>query len=323
MWRRAAELYAYTIAAVLTILGLREVLPNAPQLWDTWLGGIGSGGFAFRAAGAALLYQPNYLDILPQYICYLLVAPPLVWLCVRGRWLWVALGSAMLWLALQTGVHLPAVEAIDRGLSQFDANLTMRVAFNVLGWQVLFVGAMVIGAMWAKGDIDFERVFDPDKTLLVRAFSVSLLFFLAFRLGFTFEVVPENVMERFQVYENRAEFGPIFLVNFILLGYVLAWLLIAGPRSKNSIVARIARWLSALFGLSFLQLLGRHSLQIYAWHVVLVYVVLWLDGVAGPFGEIGKTSIALAGVAVLSAPAVYREWRANRRTRELVGRTAA
>ena len=323
MWRRAADLYAYTIACVIAILVLREMLPQAPALWDTWLGGIGSGGFAFRAAGAALLYQPNYLDILPQYICYLLVAPPLVWLCITGRWLWVAVGSAMLWLALQTGVHLPAVTAIDAGLSRFDPNLMLRVAFNVLGWQVLFIGAMVIGAMWAKGEIDFERVFDPKKTLLVRAFSVFLLFFLAFRLGFTLEVVPDPVMERFQVYENRPEFGPIFLVNFILLGYVLAWLLIAGPKSENRIVATIARALHAVFSLSFLRLLGRHSLQIYAWHVVLVYLVLWLDGFAGPFDEITKTAIALCGVALLSLPAFYLEWREDRRARVLVGRSPA
>jgi len=323
MWRRASELYAYTIASVIAILVLRQMLPYAPKLWDVWLGGIGDGGSAFRAAGAALLYQPTYLDILPQYVCYLLVAPPLVWLCLTGRWLWVAVGSAMLWLALQTGAHLPAVEAIDHGLARIDPNLMLRVAFNVLGWQLLFIGAMVIGALWARGDIDLERIFDPKRTLLVRAFAVSLVFFLAYRLGFTFEVVPETVMKRFQVYENRAEFGPIFLINFVLLGYVLAWLLIAGPRSQNRYVLTVSRVLSSLFAFPFLQLLGRHSLQIYAWHVVLVYLVLWLDGVAGPFGEISKTAIALFGVALLSAPAVYREWRGNRRARELVGRSPA
>ena len=51
-----------------------------------------------------------------------------------------------------------------------------------------------------------------------------------------------------------------------------------------------------LFGLRFLRLLGRHSLQIYAWHVVLVYLVRWLDGEVGPFNEATKTAIAIGGV---------------------------
>ena len=180
----------------------------------------------------------------------------------------------------------------------------LRVPFNVLAWQILFIGAMVIGALWAQGKIDFERIFDPRKTLLVRAFAIACAVFLAFRLGFTLEIVPEPVMERFQVYENRPEFGAVFLINFIVLGYVVAWLLIAGPRSENWLAAWLGRALTFVFSLSFLRLLGRHSLQIYAWHVVLVYLVLWLDGYAGPFDEITKTAIALIGVMLIAMPAL-------------------
>lgn len=321
MWRRAAELYAYTIAAVLAILLLQQVLPGAHRAWLGWLGGISDGGPAFRVAGAALLYQPTFLDILPQYICYLLVAPPVVWLCITGRWLSVAVGSGLLWLALQLGVHLPLVEAINAGLGHFDAELSLRVAFNVLGWQVIFIGAMVIGALLATGELDPAKIFDPRRTTLVRAFAVSLLLFLAFRLGFTFELVPEVVMKRFQVYENRAEFGPVFLINFILLAYVIAWLLIAGPRSENTAVARAAGILHWLFSLAFLRTLGRHSLQIYAWHVVLIYIVLWIDQRWGPFGEVTKTVIACGGIGLLAFPAFYREWRSSRRA--LVGAGSA
>lgn len=315
IWRRTAELYAYTIACVVAILVLRGLLPGAPRLWEGWLGGLGSGGFAFRAAGAALLYQPTFLDILPQYVVYLLVAPPLLWLAVSGRWLRVVVGSMVLWLAVQTGVHLPAADAINGLLAQADPNLMMRLAFNVFAWQAIFFVAMVIGVLVVQGRLDPAAMFDPKKTLLVRAFAGALLFFVAFRLAFTLGLVPEIVMKRFQVYENRPEFGAIFLVNFTLLAYVLAWMLIAGPKAENRIVATIARWLLALFSLSFLRLLGRHSLQIYAWHVVLVYLVFWFDGRAGPFGEGTKTLVALVGVALLSLPAFYREWRGERRAR--------
>lgn len=323
IWRRAGELYAYTITCVLAVLLLRLLLPGAPQLWSEWLGGLGDGGTAFRTAGAMLLYQPTFLDILPQYVVYMAVAPLLLWLCVTGRWLSVMVGSSLLWLAIQTGVHLPLADAIDAGLAKLDSGLSIRTAFNVLAWQLPFFIAMVIGALLAAGRIDIRRVLDPRQTVLVKAFAVSLLFFTAFRLGFTFELVPEIVRNRFQVYENRPELGLVFLINFVLLAYVVAWMLVAGPRAENRTVAAVARWLGALFNLSFLRLLGRHSLQIYAWHVVLVYFLYWFDWAAGPFNELEKTTIALFGVGLLATPAVYREWRDTRRARLVAGTTDA
>lgn len=319
LWRRAAELYAYTIACVVVVLLLREALPGAAWLWRGWLGGLGDGGLPFRVAGAALLYQPTFLDILPQYIVYMIVAPPLLWMALSERWLWVAVGSVILWLAIQTGVHLPLVDAIDAGLSHFNSELSLRVAFNVLAWQLIFFGGMVIGARAAAGKLNVGAIFDPKKTLIVKAFAASLVFFLLFRLGFTFELVPEIVMKRFQVYENRPEFSLVFLVNFVLLAYVMAWLLVAGPQAEHAWVRRVAGALHFVFGLSFLRLLGRHSLQIYAWHVVLVYVLFWIDWRIGPQGEVAKTLIAFMGIGLLSLPAVYREWRGSRRARAVAG----
>jgi hypothetical protein len=323
LWRRAGELYAYTIGCVLVVFVLREILPQAGTLWQDLLGGLGNGGVAFRAAGALLLYQVTYLDVLPQYVVYFLAAPPLVWLCVTGRWLSVALACAILWFAVQTGVHLPIANALNGGLAGFDPDLSVRVPFNVLGWQLIFFGAMVIGVLWMQGKIPVERIFDPDRTILVKAACAALVIFAAFKLGFTLEVVPESVTQRFFLYGNRAEFGLVFLLNFLALGYVITWVIVAGPRSRHRPIAGIGRALTFVFTLSFLRLLGRHSLQIYAWHVVLVYLVLWLDRYAGPFDELTKTGIAVLGVALLAVPAVYLERRNDRRARAELARPAA
>jgi hypothetical protein len=323
MWRRAAELYAYAIGCMIAILVLQRLLPHAQQYWEMWLSRLGGGAVAFRAAGAVLLYQPIFLDILPQYVVYLIAAPPLIWLCVTGRWLAVAVGSVLMWLAVQLGVHLPLADAVNAGLSRLDPELVMRVPFNVLAWQLVFFGAVVMGTLWAQGRIDFDRLFDPRETVLLKALATLLLFFMVFRLAFTFELVPESVLRRFQVYESRPEFGPVSLVNFVALGYVTAWLLIAGPRSERWPLAWIGRALTFVFNLSFLRLLGRNSLQVYAWHVILVYLVVWLDGYAGPFSEIAKTVIALSGVLAMATPALYLEWRKDRRQRSVAGGNAA
>ena len=84
-------------------------------------------------------------------------------------------------------------------------------------------------------------------------------------------------------------------------------------------VRRIAEGLTWLFNLPFLRLLGRHSLQIYAWHVVLVYLVFWLDRYYGPFDEFTKTLIAITGVGLLSPAGDLSRTQGRRPGRESAG----
>src|SRR3546814_16415797 len=99
------------------------------------------------------------MDILPQYIVYLIVSPPLVWLCVKGRWPLVAAGCVIAWTAVQLGLHLPAAAAIDE-------TLALRAHFNVLTWQVLFMGGLILGALTTMRRIDWDRVFRVDRPQL-------------------------------------------------------------------------------------------------------------------------------------------------------------
>ena len=312
IWRRAAELYAYAIGCIVAIVLLAQVLPYAGVYWDAWLGGVDGRHPAYRTAAAAFLYQPTFLDILPQYVVYMLAAPPLVWLCIRGQWLVVAIMSAVLWLCVQLGAHIPLANLIDSGLATWHEGLSLRVPFNVLAWQVVFMGGMVLGVLTAQNRIAWTEVFHPERTGALKLALAVLAFFLAWRLCFTFGVVPEVVTKRFQLFENRAEFGLVFLVNFVALAYALGWMLIAGPRSQDARAVRLASALHGLFSWGFLRLLGRHSLQVYAWHVLIVYAVKAVDWRFGPFDEIAKTAFALTALMLLTLPAILREVRQGR-----------
>ncbi|MFN4088127.1 MAG: OpgC family protein [Alphaproteobacteria bacterium] len=300
IWSRASELYGYALGCLVVVLVLHRLLPDSDIYWGPWLHDLDLGAARLMTAAAALLYQPTYMDILPQYIVYLIVAPPLVWLCVRGRWHWVASGCVVAWLATQLGLHLPAATAIHDAWA-------LRAHFNVLTWQVLFIGGMILGALTVSGQIDWERVFRPDRPHLAVVASVALLFFLIWRIWTSYFPIPDPLMERFVAHGNRGEFGLIYLLNFAALAYLVTWTIRAGPDAAHAPVRRMAGLLSGLFTLSFLRLLGRHSLQVYAWHVILVYLLKAVDHGIGPFNEATKTLIALTGVMLLAVPALLRE----------------
>lgn len=312
IWKRAGELYLYALGCLALVLAAGSIEPALLAYWQPWLGDLTPADGAMVAAAAGLAYQPTYMDILPQYIVYLLAAPPLVWLCVHGRWASVAIGSAVLWLAVQLGAHLPVAEGLNAVLGTAGEEVRLRAAFNVLAWQIVFMGGLILGVLTATRRIEWQRVFTPERTGLVRLAVALLVFFLVWRVGFSLDLWPETVAERFQAYEVRPEFGLVFLANFAALGWAVAWLLIAGPRSADARIRRAADLAGRLFQLPFLRLIGRHSLQVYAFHVPLAYAVMALDSHYGPFGEATKTLIAVTGVALLALPALAREtdWRA-------------
>ncbi len=313
IWKRSFELYLWTLGLMVLVVALRGVLPGASVIWSDWLGLLPTGAPAVVAAAATLLYQPTFFDILPQYILYMAVAPFLLWLVINGRAVAVLVGSAMLWLSMQLGLHLALVDGVNALLDRGYEGLTLRAAFNPFAWQILFFSAMVIGALWAQGKVDVGRILDPERPAPAVIAAIVVAFFALWRLGFTFELVPEVMMRRFWIFENRPEFSLVFLLNFVALAYLLSWVLVAGPATASRTVRSIAAILNGLFMLPFLRLLGRHSLHVYAWHVLLVYLALWFDGWFGPFDSLGRSAIGLACIPLLALPAVLSEWRKQRR----------
>jgi len=309
IWSRVFELYRYAMGIVLVILALQFLLPQAGDIWTNWLGGTRIDDPLRLAAIATFLFQPTFMDILPQYIIYMFFAPAIIWLCLQGRWKTVAIISILAWMAAQLGLQ----RALTYPLSDWLAGGAdskkegIRASFNLLGWQIVFFAGLIAGTLTSMKKVEWTRVFDPRKDFIAKAALAVCVFFLPLRILTAHGMMPGIVLEKFGLMEVRADFGPVYLLNFAAVAYGLAWLLIAGPRHENATIRRIAAGLTGLFSLSFLQLLGRHSLQIYVWHVLIVYGVFYIDGRFGAFSDATKTVITFGSLALLSLPALWRE----------------
>ncbi|WP_051558989.1 OpgC family protein [Allorhizobium undicola] len=306
LFARAFELYRYAMGIILIVLAARLVLPGASNIWHDWLGTTSFTDPMRLASIATFLFQPTFMDILPQYIVYMLFAPMLIWLCLNGRWAPVAIGMLVVWMAGQLGLHRLLTSPVDGWLAGHETE-GLRTSFNLLGWQIVFFSGTIAGSLTATRQIEWTRVFDPQHTLLVKAAVAVLLFFLPLRILTAHGLLPDAVLQKFGTMEVRADFGPVYLLNFAALAFSIAWLLIAGPRHDSARIRKAAAMLNSLFSLSFLQLIGRHSLHVYVWHVLIVFAVRYIDGRIGPFSEPAKTLIALFCVMLLAIPALYRE----------------
>ncbi|MDQ0321849.1 hypothetical protein QO002_003987 [Pararhizobium capsulatum DSM 1112] len=303
---RAFELYKYAMGIVIAVLAVALVLPHAPQAWSNWLGSTNFDDPLRLAAVATFLFQPTFMDILPQYVVYMLFAPPVIWLCLKGRWAEVMAVSLLLWLAGQLGLQRLVTDPVNNWIMGPDKQ-GIRVSFNLLGWQIVFFSGLVLGVLTSSKAIDWARVFDPQKTFFPKIAAGLLLFFLPLRILTAHDLMPETVLSKFATMEVRADFGLVYLVSFPAAAFLVTWLIVAGPKHGHVAVQKIAAALRWVFTLSFLRLLGRHSLHVYVWHVAIVYGVYYVDQQTPMFSQLEKTLIALFAVATLALPALWRE----------------
>lgn len=306
LYSRAFELYRYAMGIVLVVLAAQMVLPGAYSVWFNWLGYTTFDDPMRLASIATFLYQPTFMDILPQYIVYMLFAPMLVKLVLDNKWHYVIAGSLIMWMAAQLGLQRLFTTPINEWIMGAD-DQGIRVSFNLLGWQIVFYSGLVLGALTSSGKIDWGKILSPENTFIPKASLLLVLFFLPLRLITANGWMPDDVLGKFASMEIRADFGPVYLLNFAAMALLVTWLIVAGPKHKALWVRRVAGALTWVFSIRYLQLLGRHSLYVYVWHVAIVYFVYYFDGRSPELNELTKTAIALVSIALLSVPAIWRE----------------
>lgn len=307
IWRRAGELYLYAMGLVLLALTLQAVLPEGVSAFANWMGRAGAQDHVRDLALATLVFQPTFMDILPQYILYLLVSPFLVQMVADGRWPQVAVLSVLTWMAAQIGMG-QLIGAPLHHLALASDGQGLRGGFNPLGWQIVFVAGLIVGGLMARGKVDWQRIFAPDRTVLPILFLMIVLFFLPIRIATAHGLIRYDYLGPFQAMALRQSFGPVYLLNLIGAAGLLTWLMVAGPKASRRWIAAVARALHALFRWAPLRITGRHSLQTYAWHVVMVYLLRYADMQIGPFTTGEKTAIAAICILLLPLPALWREY---------------
>jgi hypothetical protein len=238
--------------------------------------------------GLVLVSKPVVVDILPMFVIFVLFIPLILTGFRRNMdWL-VLLTSFALWAAVQFDALRPLRRVL---LERLDAPLGDMA---VLAWQFLFVLGMWIGYRVVYK----ESIKIPRNRYLVGLSAVFLLAMFLIR----HELVRADELALFVTRRSTrlTHLGWLRLLNLLALVYVLS--LLVSVREK-------------LFHCRWLELLGRHSLQVFSYHVLVMILLraMWSRGYL--WGNTWGLIIALVFAASLTVPALLHERFIARRKR--------
>lgn len=272
-WKRASRVYRYHFVLLLALLAL-AVFMTAYLQRPTPLYPERGGALAMLAYGALLLHQPSYMDILPMYFLFLLLSPPLLAALHRGHdWLVIG-GSVACWFL---GQVLDPQEWLEASLGTGVGT----GSFNLLAWQLLWVTGLYAGFLHK---VRRQTAFFHHRALLWMALAIAAGFFLV-----RHQLLP--VSDAFLAHVEKEDLRILRVANIASQVVLFCWLIRLVPASR---------------GLPWFRLLGRYSLPVFSFHILLVYLLEPLSWrVAYWFGYSVNFLYTAAVLATLTLPALF------------------
>lgn len=268
---RALKVYKYQVVLALTISGAAVWIPSTLPYWRAMLAPFDQHPLRYAVLEVLLVHQPLYMGILPMYVVFAFMGPPILHAFHRGRTSLVFALSTCLW-GLSQFVNLKAL-LLGPFYSQVNPGF-----FNPFAWQLLWVLGLWIGS---HRDRCREYIqWGGAVAMGVAGAMVLVLFASRHEFG-----VVDGMMAALV---DRSDLGPLRLLNLLLLAVISARV-IGG-------FARDAR-------VSWLALLGRHSLWVFSLHVGLLYLLK-------PIGLLVQSGGGDAWYAIYSLAVVSLLWLA-------------
>ncbi len=262
-FNRALKLYAYQLALVLfafTVIAGIGLAVREDAVTDLLGFYIQRPWVAVFSAGL-LLYTPALLDILPIYIVFMLLSPVLMLHGQQQGWRGIMAISLVLWLGAQFGLG-PAL--YDLATGWFDMPLKYRDmgAFEILGWQFLWVLGLWMGAMHSEPGAEPTRF---PRWMVMTAMVLALFAFVwRHRVGQT----PLPGVPGVNLMFDKWQLGPLRLINLLalllLVMHFSPWLKRHVPRVR------------------VLETLGKAALPVFCAHLVIALLALAFFGAVRP-----------------------------------------
>ena len=305
---RARKIYAYHVALVaglaLVALFIATAQASVPHILEWY----SREPVAFTLASVLMLTGSSHMGILPMYVVFILATPLMLRALAAGHAVSVAMVSAALWLLAQSGLIDLAVAGGETWLAQLGHSIPLGLYFDLAAWQALYVAGLIIGFLAASG-----RFYDD----LLRsqagetAFKVGVGIFVGLAVydRIVYDALISPAFSKAAITAaDRGSLAPIYVLAFALDLFLVAWLLCSASEARSPGLRQAGRITRAILSHPALTILGRHGLEVFAWHIVVVYAVAITVGPVPP-DELPASLLLIAGVVALYLPPLLIERR--------------
>ena len=280
---RAFRIYrAHLVTLVFTFVVGSFFLANLPGIQNLLNQYFQNPGAAIVAA-AALVFQPPLMDILPMYVVFSLLTPCVFWAANRWGWKKVLFASVTCWIVSQFRVR-------EMFLASFkDASFLNPGPFDLLSWQLLWVGGLISGKCVQENRQVLQLSESAEALLLI----LAMIF-----LGLRWYTIAMQIDPGRQLWIlDKWHLGPLRVMNFFVTTWVISKLLPA-----------LQRWEIPLRPFSAV---GRNMLPVFC---VQICLSLLLVGVIDPRKSHKPFAWILVSSQILSIFLIawFLEWRAGR-----------
>ena len=267
---------------------------------------IGDAPWQDAVLGLLLIDGPSFVDILPMYICLMILTPWILRALYAEQWALVIVASLAVWMLGQSGMQpifgSRLVEAT--GVTE-DGGLDFSLHFNRLSWQLIFVAGLVAGVLYQQERLPLDRLREAQFRVIFHIALATVILFFAIRMMVIQDVIDWSDSMLLTSGLDRTQFSVLRVANFAAQAYVVLYLIAAAGWEDRGAAGRVGRLLDRVLRLPPLVFLGQHSLQVYTLHVILIYVVaIFVLG-----DEVGRGAAALilmACWALLYVPGLWK-----------------
>ena len=202
---------------------------------------------------ALLVNTPEWLDVLPQYVIFLLLGSYVFPLFVKARrkrsvlLLW--LPSLGVWLAGQFGARALLNSVFPAWVYHGD--------FDPFGWQFVYFTGAAVSAWWSRARAD-ERAGNPTAVNIVKKLTPAVFAALAMCFVWSHQFIAIELPR--EQFVDKVSVGPLRFANFFLFMMAICWV--------------VRKW-PDLLDFRATNVMGRHSLDVYTAHIVFIYI--WMS----------------------------------------------
>jgi hypothetical protein len=256
LWKRAGKLYlvhlallafAFTIVAGIAIATGRQTLHNHLSYFF-------QSPVRAAVAGPLFLYQPPLLDILPMYVVLLALSPLILHRAVSRGWTPILTISGLLWAFAQVGGRQWLFAKLA-ALTGFSFPMSALGSFDWLGWQLVWVAGLWIGAgrIRHQAPRTAPAAHPVAGWVMAGALALTMVFFIWRHqlAGLGIEVGGDSPLL------SKWHLGTLRVLNFAALALVV----------RHTLLPALA-----LIRIPGLSLLGRSSLAVFTTHLPFAFL---------------------------------------------------